>query len=100
MSSVIEGAVLVAIRDKLAATGCSPTMRELAERVDVSAGTVHRSVKHLVKMGKLARVGSARSSRIRPIDIPNGGLNAAELAWCQANPGRVKAMMQVAGTLE
>ncbi|MAE63455.1 MAG: repressor LexA [Phycisphaeraceae bacterium] len=65
--------ILRRIRDLRLATGCSPTMQELADELEVSKVTVFEHVEALIKKGALLRQpNKARSLEVSPgIDLPD-----------------------------
>lgn len=87
---------LLLVYDALTLTGVSPSLKELAACMGTTHGAACRLVQALEAAGYLHRVGGPNSSRsLEVLRLPGKGLLAEEIAWCQANPERVRAMMQL-----
>ena len=65
--------ILTLIRDERIARGCSPTMQELADKLNVSKVTVFEHVEALIKKGALERdQHKARSLTVNPdLELPD-----------------------------
>jgi len=88
--------VLQLVHDALTRTGVSPSLKEMAACTGTTHGAVCRLVQALEAAGYLRRVGGPNSIRsLEVLRLPGKGLLAEEIAWCQANPERVRAMMQL-----
>ncbi len=88
--------VLASVAEIIDEAGGSPTMRALSERLRLSRSIVQRHVIALVRDGYLRRTGPDRASGLEVLRLPGRALSLEEAAWCQANPGRVRAMMALA----
>ena len=84
--------------DQIVLTGVAPTYREAATHLHVGCTSVYKVVKRLMKAGHIVRSGprNGRGAAMQ-VTLPGKGLLAAEVAWCHANPERVRAMIELTG---
>lgn len=85
--------------DRIAETGAMPPYQEAAAELGVRAETVGVVMRRLRHLGHVERGEWRGGRRVPPrITLPGRGLMAAEVAWCHANPERVRAMIELAGS--
>ena len=88
--------ILHVVHEWITRVGACPTRAQIASLVGVTPCVVDVCVNGLVDAGFLrVRRGHARSLEV--VRLPGAGLTGQEWAWCVANPGRVRAMMEIAG---
>lgn len=88
--------ILQLVNDAIALTGVSPSLVEMAAHTNTTHGAVCRHVQALEETGFLRRVGGAGAPRsLEVLRMPGIQLTADEIAWCQANPERVRAMIKL-----
>lgn len=82
--------------DQIMLTGVAPTYRVAAAHFGVGFTSLARIMKSLMQAGYIVREGerNARCSAMH-VRLPGKGLLAAEMAWCHANPERVRAMIEI-----
>ena len=89
--------LLAFLHDTIARTGRCPSIKVAAEHLGRAQPTVSRMMSRLELEGYIQRDPQRR--RVYSVVTPAvfTKLCYEELAWCQANPERVRAMMKIAG---
>ena len=90
------------IHDQIAHNNQAPTFKEMAVEMGNHPSSISLMLDQLERSGHIKR--DQLSHRARTISVvklperlPGRGLLAAEVAWCHANPERVRAMMAICG---
>lgn len=93
-----EMAILRWFHDRLQEDGVAPTYRATAAHFGCSFKTIGVVMRALRQDGFVEREGP-RTGRPKAttVRLPGKGLLSQEVAWCHANPERVRAMISVTG---
>ena len=93
-----QRSILLFVNNRIAETGVSPSAAEIGAEVGISRVNTSNHLRALMAAGFLRRVGNRRGVRsLEVLQLPGSGLRAEEIAWCHANPDRVRALIAVVG---